>query len=289
MKILNTTWNCCILLIVFFLVSCKQKEVQIENSVKQKTEMKNVPLADLRTAALKDGLDSLELEKGQELLHQLENASGGFDKWNHYKTGEFIMTADWYGNETNWTTNPQKFSMVCELGTYNSELTLLNGPQKDNTWKIKNDKSYAINKEGNQSLDMNEMILHKNRYKSYWFQLPFRLREASIIASAGEKIINNVNYDVLFITWKSVEPNPEYDQYMIYLNKDTHLISCLEFTLREAHPMATGVSKFENYKEQNGIVLPTSQYIAQGTLDKPRTKLHENHISEFYFEPVRHN
>jgi hypothetical protein len=48
--------------------------------------------------------------------------------------------------------------------------------------------------------------------------------------------------------------------------------------------MAAGISQFTNYQENNGIRLPMSQYITQGTLDRPMKKLHENHYKEIRFE-----
>lgn len=254
----------------------------IEKSLFDKPILMNIPLADIRNDYLKKGIKPEDKTKGKDLIQKLEAACGGYDTWKSYTTGHFTQTADWYDNETNWTTNPQQFELSCTIGGSDGQLTLLNGPKKGMTWQIRDGVTYA--QDGKMDKEHHQMVWHKQDFKSYWFQFPFRIREADIIAYAGQRAIEGTNYDIVYATWHSEAPNSKYDQFMLYLHPDTHLLEWLEFTIRDIFPMATGTSQFANYQENASIRLPMSQFITQGTLDKPGKKMHENHYQEFSFK-----
>jgi len=111
-----------------------------------------------------------------------------------------------------------------------------------------------------------EMVWHKQSYKSYWFQFPFQMRSADFLAHGGKRTIEGVDYDIVYATWHSESPNSKYDQYML------------------RHPMAGGISRFDKFEEHGGLTVPMSQYITMGSLDRPDKKLHENHYQTVVFE-----
>jgi len=129
--------------------------------------------------------------KGKALISKLEDACGGYDNWKNYSTAQFTQTADWYENETNWTINPQEFKMTCSVGNSDGTLTLLNGPKKGTTWNIKKGMTYTA--DGKPDSENQTMIWHKQDYKTYWFQFPFRIREADIVSYGGQRKIEGVN------------------------------------------------------------------------------------------------
>ena len=254
----------------------------IEKSLFDKPILTDIPLADIRNDFLRKGITPESSKKGKELISKLEDACGGYENWKKYSTAQFTQTADWYDNETNWTTNPQQFEMSCAIGGSDGQLTLLNGPKKGTTWSVKGGRTYS--QEGKMDKENHDMVWHKQDYKAYWFQFPFRIREADIIAFAGKREIEGTNYDVVYATWHSEGPNSKYDQFMLYLHPETHQLEWLEFTIRDIFPMATGVSQFTKFQENDGIRLPMSQFITMGTLDKPMKKLHENHYQEVSYK-----
>ena len=58
----------------------------------------------------------------------------------------------------------------------------------------------------------------------YWFEFPFRIIESDIVTYAGEASLNGTDYDLVFTSWGKAEPQKKIDQYLIYINKETHLI-----------------------------------------------------------------
>ena len=253
----------------------------IDKSLFDKPILTEIPLADIRNAHLKRGIQATDREKGKALIRKLEEACGGYQKWRSHDSANFIQSADWYDNETNWTTNPQDFEMTCVVGGSDGELTLLNGPKAGTRWIIRN--GVTLTHDGLIDQENHAMVWHKQDYKSYWFQFPFKIREADLISYAGQREIEGTTYNIVYATWHSEEPNSRYDQFMLYLNPETNLLEWLEFTIRDIFPMATGISQFTNFQERNGIKLPMSQFLTMGTLDNPMKKLHENHYKNFRF------
>lgn len=113
-------------------------------------------------------------------------------------------------------------------------------------------------------------------YKNYWFQFPFRIGEASIIAYAGEGIVNGNTYDLLYATWGSEQANRQYDQYILYLDQETKLVEWLHFTLREKVNFLHITAQFTDFKTVNGIIAPFTQYVKFGSPVNGGRKMHEN-------------
>lgn len=234
---------------------------------------------DIRTASLLDGVEAADYKKGRALIAEMETAYGGKEQWKAYKEGTFIQLADWYGRKaiSHWDTLPQRFVLHCELGTNNSELKLLNGPNTGIRWGIENGESYSIHPNQEKKAEEYNRYSDKLLFKSYWFQFPFRIGEAEFISYAGEAIIEGQAYDLVFATWGSEEANTTYDQFILYLNKETHLIDWLYFTVRDKVPAVPICAKFGNFKYVDKILLAHDQYVMQGKPGAEGIKLHENH------------
>ena len=234
--------------------------------------------SDLRPAYLGDKIAEKDYAKGNILLQEMQAAYGGMDNWLAHKTGSYGQIADWYDDKlgiAGWDELPQQFEMTSILGTDDSEFTLLNGPNKGQTWGVKDWNTYQ-NKNGQKELIPNEKYHHKLIYKNYWFQFPFRISEAPIIAYAGESTVKGETYDLLFATWGSESPNGKYDQYLLYLDKETRLVEWLHFTLREKVNFVSITAQFADFKTINGIVSPFSQYITLGNPEDGGRGMHEN-------------
>ena len=249
----------------------------------------NTP-ADLRTPSIKDGISEEEYTKGKALTKTMQEAYGGKDTWLAFKTGSYVQTADWYDNKlgiAGWDTLPQQFEMRSTLGTDNSEFTLLNGKNTGQIWGIQEGQSYQKNKAGQIDFIPNEQYQHKLVYKNYWFQFPFRISEAPIIAYAGEASIEGKTYDLVYATWGTEAANGEYDQYILYLDQETRMIEWLHFTVREKLKPIQMAAQFTDFKNVNGIICPFNQYITFGKPQIDGIKMHENRYEWIEFGDQR--
>jgi len=246
---------------------------------------------DIRPSYLRDKIADKDFSKGKVLLEEMQDAYGGKENWLLHRTGSYSQIADWYDDKlgiAGWDENPQKYEMTSYLGTDDSEITLLNGPNKGQIWGVRDWKSFQL-KNGEREFIHNEKYHHKLIYKNYWFQFPFRISEAPIIAYAGENELEGETYDLLFVTWGSEKANRTYDQYVLYLDKDTRLIEWLHFTLRDKVNFANITAKFTDFKSINGIVAPFSQYITLGSPHSDGYKMHENRYQWIQFGEIRVN
>ena len=245
--------------------------------------------ADIRPAYLKNKIAEKDYAKGKILLKEMQDTYGGLDNWLAHQTGSYGQIADWYEDKlgiAGWDELPQQFQMTSILGTDDSEFILLNGLNKGQTWGVQDWKSYQKNN-GQKEFIPNEKYHHKLIYKNYWFQFPFRVSEAPIIAYAGEGVVKEETYDLLYITWGSEVANSDFDQYVLYLDKETRLIEWLHFTLREKVNFAQITAHFTDFKTINGIVSPFTQYITLGPPEEDGRKMHENRYQWIQFGEVR--
>lgn len=242
--------------------------------------------SDLRPAAVKNGISPEQFQKGKELLIEMQNAYGGKEEWLAKKKGSYEQIADWYGRWYigGWDTLPQHFQMTSILGTDDCEMTLLNGSNSGQRWGVEGWKTYFVNNQGEKQFKLHEQYKHKLIYKNYWFQFPFRIDEAPIIAYAGEAILEGKTYHLIYATWGSETPNANYDQYVLYLDKETKHIEWLNFTVREQFKSFKLAAQFTNLKNVDGILCPFSQYLFIGNPDNRFINLHENHYQWIRFK-----
>lgn len=83
---------------------------------------------------------------------------------------------------------------------------------------------------------------------------------------AGSKEIEDITYDLVFATWESLEPNKEFDQYLLYISQETGLVAFASYTVRDAYLPSPknvyGSIRYEDMQENSdGIKYPTTIYI----------------------------
>ena len=69
----------------------------------------------------------------------------------------------------------------------------------------------------------------------------------------------------------------DFDQFMLYLDKETHLIEILHFTVRDKIPVGKLTAVFQDFREVQTLTLPYSQYVRMGSPMEHRLGMHENH------------
>lgn len=221
--------------------------------------------------------------KLETLIKKMENAYGGRANWENHDSLFFIQEADWYGRLkiSHWDASPQFFKMTAHLGSNNCEMTLLNGKNKGDEFQVKGDK-YFIKKSNRDDWILNEekRFYEKMIYKNYWFQFPFRIGEASIKKYFGQKKVAGIDYELIYATWGSEKANKDYDQFVLYLNAETHLIEYLHFTVRDKMKSLGLTARFADFRKVEDFTFPHSQFITLGKPGSKEKKMHENHYKK---------
>ena len=233
---------------------------------------------DIRNGFLKQNISEVEMQKGIELLHKVQEAYGGKANWDTLSSVEFVQTADWYNKTklSGWDVNQQLFQMNVSVNSDDAQLELLNGPNKGQQYKLERDRFSRKISEVDWQVEKANRIAEKMLFKNYWFQFPFRISEASIIQYAGQAQIKGIQYELLFATWQSEKANKEYDQFLLYINEESYLIEYLKFTVRDKLKGVSFTSSFDNFQSVDGFTFPFAQYISKGKPGKRGIRLHEN-------------
>ena len=234
---------------------------------------------DIRPDYLDGAISVEDKAKGKVLLNQMETAYGGKDKWLAHKTGSFAQIADWYEDKlglSGWDVMPQELQISSTLGTENCKLKLLNGPNTAKSWENSDYQHFETSATGDRALAEDDKFMLKMDFKNYWFQFPFRIGEAPIISYAGESTVQGETYDLLYATWGSEKPNRQFDQYILYLDKETRLVEWLHFTIRDKLKAIHSTAQFTDFRTIGGVVAPFNQYITRGAPEDDGPKFHEN-------------
>jgi hypothetical protein len=216
-------------------------------------------VADIRPTELKNGqITEGKASKGKEILLRAANKHGK-QKWNLNNNLEIIGIDDWFNWMGDVFINPfpnarQKIKLQMLLGTWTSRLELLDVSRVTEVWGIQSWNTYRSQVGQKPDFQPDKEIRFFLPTFQWWFEFPFRIISASVISALSES--QSSKFDRVFVTWGSLEPNRELDQYIIYINKQTGLINRIEYTIRDMGGFATGATNFIDYQLVDGVMVP---------------------------------
>ncbi|NRB46324.1 MAG: hypothetical protein HRU41_01535 [Saprospiraceae bacterium] len=125
----------------------------------------------------------------------------------------------------------------------------------------------------------------------YFLELPYRLYHAPIKRYYGQRKWKGQTYDLIFATWSSETANSNFDQYVLWINTDTHLVDYCIYTLRDNNSALTrhkyGSIAYQDYRAIEGFQVPFKMpillddgVVKKKSLDK---YFHQFTIKEFTF------
>lgn len=127
----------------------------------------------------------------------------------------------------------------------------------------------------------------------YFMELPMRLATVPIIAFMGEETFNGQEYDVIFCTWGSPEPDARYDQYLLYINKATHLCEMTTYTIRDNYLPAPrnfyGTARYWDFNDINGAKIPFRMDVQASDPSLEEKYVHRFEIRAFRFDAFNLN
>ncbi len=241
-------------------------------------------LADLRTDSVKNNLMEL---KGRTLLQKM-GVAHGIAQWKNIETYSVKFSEEFYGR-IGKSGNPfpeQKTTFLLQYITnsFDGQMKFLSGKKKDEIWGLQSWEAYTI-------ID-NLLKFKKNKDISFWLptyqyfiEFPLRIQQATAVSYAGEKEVNGVSCVGILASWGSIEPQKETDQYLIWIDKESHRIVKLEYTIREYFGFLKGAAFFKDYKSYDGLYLPSS-FPVESNLVKDGI-LHQMQILDFIANPIK--
>lgn len=220
--------------------------------------------------------------KARKLLTEMGKVHG-ISVWDSIDTYNVTFGEEFYGFLGKQGNPFAEQNMTLSLSyipkTFNGQLEILSGKDKGDITGIQFGSTYFKNSNA-------EFVSKKNKDTKFWLptyqyfiEFPNRIQEATTVEYVGTKLINGVKTEGVIASWGSVEPQKKVDQYVIWMDAITKQIVVIEYTVRDMYRFITGAAYFKNYKNYNGLLLP-SEYPVESNLVKDGL-LHKMSIIDF--------
>lgn len=240
--------------------------------------------SDLRTEIAKT---APEPDRAAQLMKQMFEAHGAH-YWDSVETYRLIFEDEFYGfigiNSHPYAEDKVRLKLSYIPKTYDGSLEFISGRQRGETWGIQSWKTYSNKPGKDPEFARNADIYFWVPTYQYFVEFPMRIQQAKALAYAGEKTIDGVPCEGLIASWNTTAPQRDIDQYLIWISSTDHLIQKLEYTIREQYNFLTGAAYFKEYKNYNGLLLPSRMPVESNLVKEGF--LHEMRILDFIENPL---
>jgi len=228
-----------------------------------------VPLSDLRPQALVDGDISAGAEaRGRAVLAEAAAAHGG-EGWRQHATWQVELEDRWADDplikrRSPWPEGSRWLRFQFAPGTYDGRVRFLDGPEEGATWGYAGGRTYAQPPGGPVVWGEAERMASRLPTMQFLIEFPQRITEAQFVAYAGQRQVEGRACDVVFASWGSVAPHPEYDQFLVYVDAETRHIQAMQYTVRKSGRALLGHRFWGELREVEGALLPFFQTSLRG-------------------------
>jgi len=242
--------------------------------------------ADLSTDNLRNQDTQPDLrEKAIIIFERSLNARGGYNTYKSFDSVRLRGADVWHSTFvrlfTPVTEQEQKFEVV--FATAGSEISyiFLNGTRKGQYIGVENGKTYRVTEKEREFADSSKIRVYLEPLTNY-FQWPCKLFESPVLLYAVEENIENESYHLLFASSGWVAASADHVQYVIYVNKKTHYVDYIDFTLRSLFESYKGTLHYRDFRTVQGLVVP----FFIGASDEVENK---DFVHEFLFSEIQFN
>lgn len=249
--------------------------------------------ADIRPDRMRATINPADVTKGRAIVKKAFEAHGGLERWKSFGSVSATVQDDWRPApapakwmfmEYDGEGDIVKMKLDAIVGRFgNSRIEFLNGPEKGEIWGVVDAKRFYLKlpSEGSapqfQTAESKQFLLQNIEF---FPGVPFYLQSADQVAFIDEVLFDGRPHDRVLMSWHTFEPQSDLDQYIVWFDRETGLISQLQFTVRDAANWAVGVYYIDRYETIQGLVVPT-KFSARFSADDP------DPIHQYTYEDVR--
>lgn len=240
-------------------------------------------LADIRPEGLSDDAD-----KGQALLQAAATASGA-QAYAQVQGSTATLHDVWpkpYSLFSPWPQPEQTLVMQSVHPSFDTQVRFLDGQAQGQVWGISDWKTWEQSVSGEPQWRENKDAQFILPTMHYFMEFPFRMLEAPVVRYAGQEEIAGVQYERVFVTWQTLEPNAEFDQYVLYIDPDTDRIAKAYYTVREAGRSLRGTMHFNDMRQVDGVWFAFEMVVTAKPQDPVDSYLHRVTIQDLVLAPV---
>lgn len=231
-------------------------------------------IADIRPDMLQSPeLDQAPLEaRGRALLTQVADAHGE-EAWSQVKTYTMEVHDRWQGmlvkRQSPWGEPEVDLTLNYLAGTFDGRAVMRSGQHEGETWGVQSWQTYVVDTQGTARFAHDDDIAFIVPALHYLQEFVFRAGTAPIVLDAGEDKVGDTLYQRVFVTWHNLEPHMEADQYIMYINPDTHRVAKIQYTVRDAMRFLQGTIHFDDFRLIEGVWVPFTQSVTLSLQDDP--------------------
>lgn len=231
--------------------------------------------------------------KGRDWLAKAAAAQGGAALTEHQTVSLWLkdIWPGWFYRAVAmpWPQHEQALRLDAKVASDDARITFIGGPKAGAAWGLQQWVSYRADAAGKLSFDP---VDDPDKDIKFWLPttlyFPFiawRIQEADVVRLMTPERIGDRDYHRVFVSWGQAEPQEEVDQYIIYIDGETHLIRWARYTVRDFADFAVGLMRFEDYREVDGVKLPFSMRVVPD-YESSETGLHRYVVERVQFDAV---
>lgn len=202
--------------------------------------------------------------KGRAMLARAAELHG-LASWRSVKTYTMTLNDEWEGimprMMSPWPEKDIRARMSFRAGSFDARSEFLSGSKKGTVWGMQSWRTYEILPGQEAAFKPNDNAAFILPALQYLFEFHFRDHTHQVVTYAGPETVRGVTYERVFLTWDTLEPSDQVDQYMVYLDAKTGHIRKIFYTVRDLMSAATGAIHFEDVRDVDGILVPFTQYV----------------------------
>jgi hypothetical protein len=249
-----------------------------------------VPLSDLRPESLEDNEISAEDEvAGKAVLARAAAAHGGAT-WGSHQTWQVDLEDRWSDaplikRRSPWPDGAKWLRFQFSPGTSDARVEFLDGPEEGMTWGLAGGRTYTQAPGAAPRWGQAQHMASRLPTMQFLIEFPQRITEAPYISHAGQQQVDGRLTEVVFASWGSVAPHPDYDQFLIYVDAESHHIVAMQYTVRKSGRTLLGHRFWRDLRDVDGALVPFFQTsVLAFDSDDP---VHSFFVRELTFDTVQ--
>ena len=242
--------------------------------------------ADLRPKGFNPSAKGSE-EKAVFYLKKMQDAHGGKDLWLSKNYAVYALRDYWPSwimqkIAMPWEFSGQKIKVTSVLGSDDGRLEFMEGENVGTSWGVQNWVTYSKSESKPLIFKDDTDIKFWIPTIKYFTELPFRIVEAPLRRFIGRSTQNNKHYLKVYVTWNSLEPNDEYDQYILWINEQSYILEYVEYTVRDIMASVRGILYYYDYRIVDGIKIPFGMRVLENP-DDNKSVMHDMVLETAHF------
>lgn len=245
-------------------------------------------IADLRTDLLRNNPIPEDIqEKARDLLNNPPEPSLSPSLWKDNPGLEVFLVDYWNSRLIRFFTPiPERVqAMRVKLSTTKNtiHIKLTDGRQRGRIFGVEEGEPYTYDSKNGRVFNKDSDIQIYSESLRIYLLLPFQVHSYSKLAYLGDVEIGNQEYYEIFATNGDWEASDAYDQYRLYVQKETGKIDYIMFTYRDVFSFYKGILHYEDYTLYKGRLFPTKIAIQDDFMSEKYT--HQLQIGNVKFLP----